>query len=40
MRAALGRKPHTIYGELNLVRTVVNWAGKAKRIKIEELPDV
>ncbi|WP_088347743.1 MULTISPECIES: site-specific integrase [Rhodomicrobium] len=40
MRAAAGKKPHTIYGELNMVRTVVNWAAKNKLIKLEELPSI
>jgi len=40
MRAAAGRRPHTVYGELNMVRTVVNWAAKNKLIKTEELPTV
>lgn len=40
MRTALGRKPHTIYGELNMVRTIVNWAAKNRLIKLEELPSI
>jgi integrase len=37
-RAKLGRSAHTIHGELRLLRTVVNWAGKAKLIR--EVPHI
>ena len=32
-RTELGRSPHTVHGELRLLRTIINWAAKAKLIK-------
>lgn len=32
-RAALGRSPHTIHGELRLLRTIINWGAHANLIK-------
>lgn len=32
-RRALGRSEHTVHGELRLLRTIVNWAAKAKLIE-------
>jgi integrase len=31
-RTALGKKPHTVHGELRVLRTVVNWAGKNRLV--------
>jgi integrase len=39
-RKAEGIKPHTIYGELNLVRTVINWAVKKKLLRLDDRPEL
>jgi integrase len=39
-RLDLGRKPHTIYSELNFVRTVINWAAKEDLIRVDEVSSV
>jgi integrase len=37
-RAALGRRPASIYGELQMLRTIMNWAVKNKLLKSDEMP--